>query len=106
MARTAVMGSANGTKIRPLKNSVVLYIDNSPMSRKAKEVLSQAGISASITNGRVEPFQRKPLVLYCGGTYQGLKEIHGLVNLLKFWSEHSAESKFFVSPYQADALRK
>lgn len=72
--------------IPPLKDPVILYIDKSKESRKAKTLLKKAGIRAFVTEGKVEPLERKPLVLYNGGTYQGLDEIRSLLRLLSFWT--------------------
>ena len=86
------------SKLPPLKDPVILYIDDSSESRKAKTLLKKAGISPFLANGRVGPFERKPLLLYNGGTYQGLNEIRSLLRLLKFWTKHPVSSLVFQNP--------
>ncbi|MBW2063368.1 MAG: hypothetical protein JRJ03_00405 [Deltaproteobacteria bacterium] len=72
-------------KIPALKDPIILYMNNSEESQKAEAMLKEAGISPYVTTGRVEPLERKPLVLYGGGIYQGLNEIRSLIHLLAFW---------------------
>jgi hypothetical protein len=74
-------------QILPLKDIVFLYVDSREESRKAVKLLKKAGISPFITKGSVGPLERKPLVQFNGGTYQGLKEIRELLELLAFWSK-------------------
>jgi len=83
-------GSASG-RIRPLKDHLILYVDESNESREAEELLQSVGISPFVTDGAVGPFDTKPLVIYHGGFYRGLSEIRGLVNLLHFWSNQPLE---------------
>ena len=73
--------------IRPLKDRLVLYVDESAESNQAKDLLQSVGISPYVTDGPVEPLDRKPLVIYSGGYYSGLAEIKELVDLLGFWND-------------------
>jgi hypothetical protein len=83
-------------KIPALKDPIILYIDNAPESRKAKALLEKSGLSPFLETGRVEPSQKKPLVLYNGGIYQGLSEIQSLLRLLSFWTEQPVCSLVFA----------
>jgi hypothetical protein len=82
-------------KLRPLKDPLVLYADRSRESREAEKLLRAAGISPFLADRAVEPLQKKPLVVYGGGVYQGLDEIVGLLRLLQFWSEQSIRRDVF-----------
>jgi len=73
-------------KIPALKDPVILYVDTSTESLKVKTLLEEAGISPYLTTGQVGPLERRPLVLYDGGIYQGLDEIRSLIHLLDFWT--------------------
>lgn len=83
-------------KVRPLKDHVILYVDESLNSHSAVELLKNVGIKPYITNGTVEPFEEKPLAIYAGGIYQGLEDIRGLVSLLSFWSAQSIDRSLFA----------
>lgn len=74
-------------QIRPLKDRLILYVDETAESSQAKELLRSVGISPYVTDGPVEPLDRKPLVIYHGGFYRGLNEIQELVDLLGFWNQ-------------------
>jgi hypothetical protein len=54
---------------------VVLYVDESDESREAKRLLEQAGVSPIISHGQVDLYQRTPLLLCVGATFQGLDGI-------------------------------
>ena len=88
--RIMTSGSVAAIRIRPLKDQVILYVDESPESREAVQLLYSVGISPFVTNGAVGPLDRKPLVIYHGGFYRGMQEIKGLVDLLGFWSNQPA----------------
>lgn len=83
------------TRVRPLKDTVILYADDSIETARAKEFLEAAGVFPFVTDGPVEPLQRKPLVIYGGGYYQGLHEIRGLLDLLEFWSNQPIARTIF-----------
>lgn len=88
--RTMTSGDASAIRIRPLKDQVILYVDESAESREAEQLLCSVGITPFVTNGAVGPLDRKPLVIYHGGFYRGMQEIKGLVDLLRFWSNQPA----------------
>ena len=77
--------------IRELKNRVILYIDDTTESQKAQELLRSVGVSADVTDGPVGPLDKKPLVIYQGGFYNGLQEIKQLVDLWQFWNEQPSQ---------------
>jgi hypothetical protein len=104
MRPAAVEGTP--TKIRALRDPLLLCLDKSPESAQVKKLLEVAGVSHQLTDCRLEPLQRKPLVLFGAGIYQGLEQVQGLVRLLAFWSSQPIEREIFLSPAQADALRK
>ena len=81
--------SASPQRIRPLKNPLILYVDDTTESRQAEQLLHSVGISPFVTDGAVGPLDRTPLVIYHGGFYRGLQEIKALVDLLGFWSKQS-----------------
>ncbi len=83
-------------KVRPLKDPVILYVDRSGESDRAKKLLEKAGITPFVTEGSVEPLQRKPLVVYGGGVYQGFQEILSLLRLLQFWSGQPMRRDIFA----------
>lgn len=88
--RTMTSGSVSSPQIRPLKDHLFLYVDDTTESRQAEQLLHSVGISPFVTDGSVGPLDRKPLVIYHGGFYRGLQEIRGLVDLLGFWSSQSS----------------
>ncbi len=63
--------TAAQSPIRPLRGLVILYVDHSRESRAAKELLQSSGISPFVTDGPVEPLDRKPMVIFHGGFYRG-----------------------------------
>ena len=69
----------------PLLGSVILYADDSPESAAVQSLLAQAGIHPFVTDGIVEPLQRKPLILFWGGCFQGVSGCEGLLRLLRHW---------------------
>lgn len=75
--------------VRPLKDPVILYVDDGGESQNAKSLFENAGVRCVLSDGPVEPLQFKPLAIYLGGTYQGIGEIRGLIDLLMFWSKQS-----------------
>lgn len=77
----------NLPKLPPLRDVVILYVDNRPESRQAQELLRIAGITPFVTDGPVEPLERKPLLLYNGGRYQGSQSIYEWLKLLEHWSK-------------------
>jgi len=93
----SVCQEGSNIQLRPLKDPIVLYIDDSPESQQAEELFKQTGIQPVITTGPVESFERKPLALYGGGTYEGFDEIRGLIDLLRFWSQETETSDVFVA---------
>jgi hypothetical protein len=80
MSRLGVRQTVDAS-IRPLRHRLILYRDDSTESRRAELRIKREGISPVVTTGPVEPLQRKPLVIYEGGIYEGLNEI---VELLKW----------------------
>ena len=97
-------GSKEGNgRVPTLKDPVILYADGSSESDAAKALLKDAGISPFVTEGRVEPLERKPLVLYNGGTYQGIDEIRSLLQLLSFWVSQPVCSLVFKNEEACDA---
>jgi len=86
---------AHKPRIRPLIDPVILYVDKKAESKRAKSLLEQAGIEPFVTEGPVGALKRKPLALWCGGKYQGLDKICGLVSLLEFWSAQDIERGIF-----------
>src|SRR5882724_11579800 len=73
---------SSGPHIRPLREPITIYVDDSSESASAKRVLGEVGAHIVPTSGPVEPLNRKPLAIYLGGVYQGLEEITGLRDLL------------------------
>ncbi len=92
-----------GMLILPLKDPVILYIDDNAESRQAQELLAASGIRPFVTDGAVEPLQRKPLLLH-HGSYQGLDEIRNWLSLLAFWSREHPDFPDFHAP-PSNALR-
>jgi hypothetical protein len=95
--RAKVPGSEHNPTIKgrlaPLREPLLLYLDHSKTSTQVKRLLAQAGVTFEQSYGRVGPVQRKPLVLHGGGTYEGLKQIRALVELLHFWHQHPLFAK-------------
>ncbi len=83
------------SRIRPLRDQLILYVDNTRESREAQELIEEAGLDPYITYAPVGPLQRKPLILYGGGVYQRLQEIRGLLALLEFWSNQPIKRSIF-----------
>jgi hypothetical protein len=74
-------------KILALLHPVALYVDDSEESSRAQETLRMARIETEITRGEVEPWRRKPMLLYRGAAYQGLGAIERFLDMLEFWSD-------------------
>lgn len=84
-------GASNADKdkvynIRPLRESPILFVDSSEESKKVETLLKTAGLDVITMDGQVEPWERKPLLLFNGGYYEGLDSIRELLELLEFWS--------------------
>ena len=73
-------------RIPPLLDPVILYVNKGRESKRAKTLLEYVGIEPFITDGPVRQLQKKPLALWCGGVYQGLDKIRGLISFLESWS--------------------
>lgn len=91
MASTA---SVSIQTVGALKSPITLYVDDSYESSRARECLEVAGVTAYITDGPIEPLERKPLAIYRGGIYQGLTEIESLLTSLAFWRAEGVPGLF------------
>ena len=88
--------NSNHDSIPSLKDPMLLYLDDRSESHQAKELIESTGLTPFVTYDPVDPLQRKPLVLYSGGTYQGVDEIQGLLSLLTFWSQQGVQRGVFA----------
>lgn len=73
-------------KIRPLKEPLLVFADESRESRKVLKLLDAAGVVYVVSSGAVEPWQRKPLVLFHTSIYEGFSDVEGLLRFLSFRS--------------------
>jgi hypothetical protein len=104
MNSTVRVHATQRPRIRPLKDPLILYVNDTIESELAKEYIEAAGITPFITDGPVEPLERKPLVIHGGGFYQGLDEIKGLLNLLEFWSNQPIERSVFKNSEESNEI--
>lgn len=81
-------------KIRPLSETVFLYVDDSPESEAAVQLLQEANVTPLyITQGPVGPTERKPILI--PGRHQGLEEIRDWLALFYHWSDTAPNSPVF-----------
>jgi hypothetical protein len=89
------LSSSAHPRVRPLQDPVLVFVDDTAESSEAKQTLLDVGIDPLFTDDPVEPYQRKPLLLFRGAFIQGLPAIRAFVHLLEFWSSQPIQRSVF-----------
>lgn len=89
------------TRIPSLRRWVFLYSDSSVASDQMREILTREGITFwEAFDGPIEPFEKKPLILYMGGTHEGVEGLKDFLDELRHWAIVMPSSSEFGPPPQ------
>lgn len=83
------LGTRESSRIRPLKDTVTLYVNDSDESKEAEKLIRAAGISVDLIDnyrGHIDPYEQFPILIWRGAGFEGIDKIRSFLRLLTHWS--------------------